>query len=115
MRPARTELARNQRLRGPERFCVNRGRASAFAAVALPELQRQGDAIDVQAFGERLHVTLMDVETSQAEAVRRRLTEELGAGGVAVEAARAITPSLEDVFIARMRTDPSGAPAEVNR
>ncbi len=75
---------------------------------AVELLQRQGGAIDVQAFGERLHVTITDADASQAESIRRRLTEELTAAGVAVESARAITPSLEDVFIARMRTEPSG-------
>jgi hypothetical protein len=82
---------------------------------AVDFLQKLRNVTDVQAFGERLHVTLTDVDASQAEATRRRLTEELGGAGITVEAARAITPSLEDVFIARMRTEPSGAPAEVNR
>jgi ABC-2 type transport system ATP-binding protein len=79
------------------------------------ELLQKQPGLDVQAFGERLHVTLSDVQPAEADEVRRRLTDELQRGGVAVEASRAITPSLEDVFIARMRTDPAGAPAEVNR
>ena len=82
---------------------------------AVEALRKLGESTDVQAFGERLHVTLADVDASQADAARLRLTEHLAAAGVSVEAARAITPSLEDVFIARMSTDPSGAPAEVNR
>jgi ABC-2 type transport system ATP-binding protein len=82
---------------------------------AVELLQQQGEATDVQAFGERLHVTLANVDAPQADGARHRLTEHLVAAGVTVEAARVITPSLEDVFIARMRTDPFGAPAEVNR
>ena len=82
---------------------------------AVELIQQRAGAPDVQAFGERLHVTLADVDASQAEDMVQRLTEELRAAGIGVEAARAITPSLEDVFIARMRTEPAGAPAEVNR
>jgi ABC-2 type transport system ATP-binding protein len=82
---------------------------------AVEVLSGQGGALDVQAFGERLHVTLADADASQAESIRRRLSETLAEAGVVVEAARAITPSLEDVFIARMRSGPAGAPAEVNR
>jgi drug efflux transport system ATP-binding protein len=82
---------------------------------AVELLQKQPGVSDVQAFGERLHVTLAGLDASQAEATGRRLTEELAAAGVEVESARPITPSLEDVFIARMGTDPSAAPAEVNR
>jgi drug efflux transport system ATP-binding protein len=81
---------------------------------AVELLEKLQDVSDVQAFGERLHVTLAGLDKSQAQAVARRLQQELVAGGVTVEAARAITPSLEDLFIARMGADPSAAPAEVN-
>jgi ABC-2 type transport system ATP-binding protein len=82
---------------------------------AVELLQKRPEVSDVQAFGERLHVTLAGLDASQAEATGRRLTEELAAAGVEVESARPITPSLEDVFIARMGTDPSAPSAEVNR
>jgi len=75
---------------------------------AVEVLQKQGGRIDVQAFGERLHVTVADADPSQAEDIRRRLQAELEAAGVAVEGARAITPSLEDVFIARMQERAAG-------
>ncbi len=81
---------------------------------AVELLQKLEHVSDVQAFGERLHVTLAGLDASLAEATRSRLSEALGAAGVEVEAARAITPSLEDVFIARMGADPSATPAEVN-
>jgi ABC-2 type transport system ATP-binding protein len=82
---------------------------------AVEVLQKHGHGIDVQAFGERLHVTLAEVGAAEAEHVQRRLAEELRGAGVTVEASRAITPSLEDVFIARMRPEAPGAAAEVNR
>jgi ABC-2 type transport system ATP-binding protein len=82
---------------------------------AVELLQQRPEVSDVQAFGERLHLTLApSVDASQAAAAGRRLQEALVAAGVQVEAVRPITPSLEDVFIARMGTDPSAAPAEVN-
>jgi ABC-2 type transport system ATP-binding protein len=80
---------------------------------AVEVLQEQPGA-DVQAFGERLHVTFAGLDASQAEAARQRVTAGLGAAGVTVEAARAITPSLEDVFIARLRPDASGPSAEAS-
>ena len=70
---------------------------------AVEVLQKQEGGTDVQAFGERLHVTVANADASQAESVRRRLMTELEGAGVVVEEARAITPSLEDVFIARMQ------------
>jgi ABC-2 type transport system ATP-binding protein len=66
---------------------------------------------EVQAFGERLHVSVAAGEP--APAAVGRLSEILRAAGVTVEAARAITPSLEDVFIARMGMAPAET-AEVN-
>ena len=80
---------------------------------AVEVLQKQGDGADVQAFGERLHVTVANADASQAESVRRRLTAELEGAGVAVEEARVITPSLEDVFIARMQEKPAAEPSPV--
>jgi ABC-2 type transport system ATP-binding protein len=81
---------------------------------AVELLQGRAEVSGVEAFGERLHVTLAGIDPSQAEAAGRRLWEELRAGGVEVEAARPITPTLEDVFIARMGEGPSEATAEVN-
>lgn len=52
--------------------------------------------VDVQAFGERLHVTLAD---GSASAEFEDAVREAGVRGVHV---RRITPSLEDVFIARL-------------
>jgi ABC-2 type transport system ATP-binding protein len=82
---------------------------------AVELLQKRGGVSDVQAFGERLHVTLQGEDASRAEPVARGLAEALRAEGVRVEAARPITASLEDVFIARMGAAPSEAPTEVHR
>ena len=58
---------------------------------------------DIQVFGERLHVALPSVAVSDAPRAARELTESLTAQGIVVESSRAILPTLEDVFIARVR------------
>jgi ABC-2 type transport system ATP-binding protein len=64
---------------------------------------------DVQAFGERLHVTLRGAGVNPAPPfsagpeVADRLSTALRGAGLEVEFVRAVTASLEDVFIARMR------------
>jgi len=58
---------------------------------------------DIQVFGERLHVALPAVAATEAASAARRLAERLTAEGITVESSRAILPSLEDVFIARVR------------
>ena len=79
---------------------------------AVELLQGRKEVSGVEAFGERLHVTLAGTEPEEAPAAGQRLAQALGAAGVTVEALRPITPSLEDVFIARMGQDPAAAPAE---
>jgi ABC-2 type transport system ATP-binding protein len=73
---------------------------------AVEVLQKHGAALDVQAFGERLHVTVADADRSEGAALSRRLSDELVAAGVAVEAARAMTPSRRRAATARMSTEP---------
>jgi len=60
---------------------------------------------DAQSFGERLHLTLTDAAAPQAEVVALRIREALVAAGIAVESVRAMAPSLEDIFIARIRAE----------
>jgi ABC-2 type transport system ATP-binding protein len=62
---------------------------------------------DVEVFGERLHVTLSGATSHAAGAEAERLAARLAEAGVRVRSARPTTPTLEDVFIARIR--PSGA------
>jgi ribosomal protein S11 len=66
-------------------------------------LRRQDDVADVESFGERLHVTLRGGAT--AEEAGQRLAQALTAQGVTVESVRAVPPTLEDVFISRIRDD----------
>ena len=58
---------------------------------------------DIQIFGERLHVALPSVAGQDAHRAAREFAERLTASGVVVESSRAVLPSLEDVFIARVR------------
>lgn len=57
----------------------------------------------VETFGERLHARLPEVERAAAGPAIERLVAELLRNGVEVEAVRPVAPSLEDVFIARIR------------
>jgi ABC-2 type transport system ATP-binding protein len=77
-------------------------------------LGQRRDVADVEAFGERLHATLAPSAAEAPEAAARRLAEELTAAGITVQQVRPVAPSLEDIFIARIRAaEPSGG--EVTR
>jgi ABC-2 type transport system ATP-binding protein len=78
---------------------------------ALELLKAQPGVAEVEAFGERLHATLPDVAPSEAAAWSERLARELRAAGLEVEQARAVPPSLEDIFITRIQAR-GAAPAE---
>ena len=78
---------------------------------AVEWLRAQGEVADVESFGERLHVTLRG--RAAAEAVGQRLASGLVAQGLVVESVRAVPPTLEDVFISRIRDDAVSAPDEV--
>jgi ABC-2 type transport system ATP-binding protein len=71
-------------------------------------LEARPGVADVQVFGERLHATLPDVAGSAAPQTTAAIVAELSSAGVRVEAARALPPSLEDIFIARIRSASSG-------
>ena len=68
-------------------------------------LRGRPEVADVESFGERLHVTLRGPAARTTGESAGVLVAVLTAGGVAVEAARPVPPSLEDVFIARIRTE----------
>jgi ABC-2 type transport system ATP-binding protein len=78
---------------------------------ALEWLQAQPEVGDVQVFGERLHATLPLLPPAEAERGRARLAEGLAAAGLELVEARAIAPTLEDVFIARIRAREAQADA----
>jgi ABC-2 type transport system ATP-binding protein len=70
---------------------------------ALELVGADPDVHEVEAFGERLHVALVDPSPAAAAAGAERLARELRAAGLTVTSSRAVPPSLEDVFIARVR------------
>jgi ABC-2 type transport system ATP-binding protein len=84
------------------------GHAAIVEVLAEPKrpaaeaLARRAEVVDVQSFGERLHATLRPGLADPAAAAREIATA-LTAAGVRVVSARAMQPSLEDVFIARIR------------
>jgi len=76
---------------------------------ALELLKAQPHVADVEAFGERLHATLPDVAPGQAGPWSERLAAALREAGLEVEQARAVPPSLEDIFITRIRAREAAA------
>jgi ABC-2 type transport system ATP-binding protein len=74
-------------------------RAAAEWLAAQPEVS------DVQVFGERLHATLARVPLEAAAAPVERLAGGLRGAGIEVLSVRAMPPSLEDIFIARVRAE----------
>jgi ABC-2 type transport system ATP-binding protein len=68
-------------------------------------LRRQPEIADVEAFGERLHASLA---RGADEATVSRLDRGLREAGLQVEFLRRTIPSLEDVFIQRIRAAEAG-------
>ncbi len=66
-------------------------------------LAARGEVSEVETFGERLHVTLRGIKPPELESAAAGLAEALRADGLDVELVRPTTPSLEDVFIHRIR------------
>jgi ABC-2 type transport system ATP-binding protein len=62
------------------------------------------DGIDAQVFGDRLHVWFAESDPQAVERFARDLATRVGATNV-----RPITPSLEDVYIAKLEAGASGA------
>ena len=76
-------------------------------------LARRDDVADVESFGERLHATLTLTGGGEPDVAARRLADELAADGIAVQQVRPIAPSLEDIFIARIRAEEAAGGGEV--
>jgi len=72
-------------------------------ARAQQVLAEDASVASVQVFGERLHAALPDVRRSEAERAASEIASRLVASGIRVESVRVVEPSLEDVFIARIR------------
>jgi ABC-2 type transport system ATP-binding protein len=79
---------------------------------ALERLRSHPEVADVEVFGDRLHVTLPAAEPAQGGESASRLAAFLAAAGLEVESARASQPSLEDVFIHRIRAESAEGPAQ---
>jgi ABC-2 type transport system ATP-binding protein len=81
---------------------------------ALGLLRAAPGVAEVEAFGERLHVTLPRASSAASEAEAEALAARLRAAGLVVHSCRPTTPSLEDVFIGRIRARAAQASPEVN-
>lgn len=73
---------------------------SPEARRAAQVLRVLGDEIDLQLFGDRMHVLVRDADRALA-----RIDEQLHAAGVRVTARRLVPPSLENAFIALLRSE----------
>jgi drug efflux transport system ATP-binding protein len=73
-------------------------------------LSARAEVTDVETFGERLHVTLAGVPPEEAAPAARRIADGLREAGIQVEASRPTLPSLEDIFIARIREADAASP-----
>ena len=80
---------------------------------ALSVLREAPGVAEVEVFGERLHASLPDEAPARGPEVASRLAARLREAGVDVRSARPTIPSLEDVFIGRIRARESAA-VEVN-
>jgi len=74
-------------------------------------LAARPEVADIEAFGERLHVTLRGVDPGAAHDASSRIAADLAAAGIEVQAARPVAPSLEDIFIAKLRAGGGGGDA----
>ena len=68
---------------------------------------------EVEVFGERLHASLPDEAAARAAEAAEAIATRLRAAGLAVHSARPTTPSLEDVFIGRIRAREAAVAVEV--
>jgi len=81
---------------------------------ALSLLRETEGVADVEVFGERLHASLPGESPARAAEAASRLASRLREAGLDVRSARPTTPSLEDVFIGRIRAREAAAAVEVN-
>jgi ABC-2 type transport system ATP-binding protein len=82
---------------------------------AVELLRAAPDVAEVDTFGQRLHVSLPSASPARAHELADRLAARLREGGMTVHSSRPSTPSLEDVFISRIRArEASTGPAEVS-
>jgi ABC-2 type transport system ATP-binding protein len=70
---------------------------------AVELLRAAPDVTEVDTFGQRLHVTLPSASPGRGRELADRLAARLRDAGIEVHSSRPSTPSLEDVFISRIR------------
>jgi ABC-2 type transport system ATP-binding protein len=70
---------------------------------AMDIIGARSEVLEVEAFGERVHVTLPGLDAEGAIAWTDAMATDLRARGLEVLSARPIPPSLEDVFISRIQ------------
>ena len=80
---------------------------------AVAALRAVSGVTEVEVFGERLHAALPQAAAGAAAAEAERLAESLRRAGIVVHSSRLTTPSLEDVFISRIRARGATGAAEV--
>jgi ABC-2 type transport system ATP-binding protein len=68
---------------------------------------------EVEVFGERLHASLPALAATRAQAEAESLAAQLRDAGITVLSARPTTPSLEDIFIGRIRSRDAAEAGEV--
>jgi len=71
---------------------------------AVSVLRAAPGVAEAEVFGERLHASLPDETPAGARAAAEALAARLRDAGLVVHSARPTTPSLEDVFIGRIRS-----------
>jgi ABC-2 type transport system ATP-binding protein len=76
---------------------------------ALAALRTAPGVADVEAFGERIHVRVEGVASAGVAEVVEALSRHLQLEGIEVLSARRTVPSLEDVFIGRIRQEAMGS------
>jgi ABC-2 type transport system ATP-binding protein len=83
---------------GAKRIELRTGNIQAAEAVLAGETGDGKGIIDVQRFGDRLDLLALDAEKEQ-----RRVSELMQGAGLAVDEMRVDDPTLENVFVARLR------------
>jgi ABC-2 type transport system ATP-binding protein len=81
---------------------------------AVEVLRKAPGVSEVEVFGERLHASLPDEAPERAAGAAGELAARLREAGIDVRSARPTTPSLEDVFIGRIRAREAAPAVEVN-
>lgn len=76
---------------------------------AAARLREAPGVLEVETFGQRLHARLPGEPKPRAAELARALAERLRESGIVVHSARPATPSLEDVFIGRIRAREAAA------